>query len=146
MKVILLMDIGGVGKRDEVKEVADGYALNSLIPQRKAIQATKERIAALSKQRQEESASKEANEAKITSILATINGSRITISAKANEKGHLFKAVTEKDVEKALAQFHIAGHVKAVTKPEHIKQTGEYPLVIQSKNASADLTLVVEGA
>ena len=68
MQIILLQDVGGVGKRHEVKDVADGYALNFLIPRGAAEQATPERLASHEKRIAELSAEKEREEAALQTL------------------------------------------------------------------------------
>ena len=93
MKVILLKDIGGVGKKGEVKEVADGYAFNSLIPQKLVEQATKEKIAQHEADQKKHADARAAEDAALSTLVEGLNGERVEMKLRATEKGGLFKSV-----------------------------------------------------
>ena len=93
MKVVLLQDIENIGKKDEVKNVANGYARNFLFPKKLAKIATKEVIAELEKQKELEE--KEAEEAlKATQeIVKKIDGLEIEVPVKTDEEGKLYGSI-----------------------------------------------------
>jgi len=98
MKVILLRDVAKIGRRFEIKEVPDGFALNKLIPQKMAEAATPanvKRISARQKSAVEHSASEKAG-AETVSVASLREP--LVITMEANEQGHLFQAVHAKDV------------------------------------------------
>lgn len=119
MKVILLQDIAKVGRKYEVKDVADGYAANALIPQGKAETATPAALRRLTKIKAEEQAKKETIEALIAAEVGKVNGEEVIISRPVNEQGHLFAAVHEADIAKAILDTY-----KVSFEPRHIKLEG----------------------
>ena len=102
MKVILQQDIKGIGKKGDVKDVADGYALNFLVPQKKAVLANEknlERHRATLLQRDIE---KHENNKAFTAVQKALTPQRFHIRKKADDKGHLYAAVSVEDVLKCV--------------------------------------------
>lgn len=93
MKVILLQDVRGVGKKHDIKEVSDGYAAHFLFPKRLAEIATSGKVASINEEKKQHQASEEALQAKTKSAIDNLAGKTITIHAKANEKGNLFESI-----------------------------------------------------
>ncbi len=106
MKVILLQNIKGTGKKGEIKEVAEGYARNYLIPRKMAVPATEGNVNALKdrKKRQEKRKERELNEAK--ALAGKLNGLRVTLSVKAGQGGRIFGSITSKQIGQALKKNH----------------------------------------
>lgn len=146
MQVILLKDVPKVGRQFEIKNVADGHALNLLFPRRLAELATKEKVAALESRRAEIAHLQEASVSALADALKKLDGTTITINGgKANEQGNLYKGIGNEDVAMALSK--VAG-VKIATDnfelTEHIKAIGKYPLTLMAGGTSASITLLVE--
>ncbi|TQQ84559.1 50S ribosomal protein L9 [Peptacetobacter hominis] len=102
MKVILLKDVKGTGKKGEMKEVSDGYARNFLFPKKMAIQADTNAVKELNekKKSQEFHAKKEYDEAVLLGKqMEEIN---IEIYTKAGEGGRVFGSITSKDIAEQL--------------------------------------------
>jgi large subunit ribosomal protein L9 len=102
MKIIMVKDVGGLGRRDEVKDVSDGYAMNSLIPQGKAVQATPERLAALTKKKAFESEVTESTGAKAAADAKKLQGALVHVFANANEQRHLYKQISHDEIAAAI--------------------------------------------
>src|SRR3954468_14704624 len=102
MKVILLRDIKGIGKRYEEKNVADGFALNKLIPQKLAVPATGAAAEQIKNLKESDKKHHEAEDRKLSEEVHKIAGTTITISREANEKGHLFAALTREKISNIL--------------------------------------------
>src|SRR5579863_6832043 len=98
MKVILLKDVRNVGRKDEVKTVADGFAANFLLPQNLAIAATSDKVAALEKTKETQAAELLKQEAELDERIRALSGQKIEITARATEKGGLFKALSASDI------------------------------------------------
>lgn len=127
MKVILLKDVGGVGQRGEVKDVSDGYALNFLIPQTLAEQATAERIKAHEKHATELAAQREKEGLELNEAVLGLRGARIEMTVRATEKGGLFKTIGPKEIADALkAQKNVAVPLEAVKPLEPVKTIGDH--------------------
>lgn len=98
MKVILKQDIRALGKRGDIKEVADGYARNYLFPKGLAIEATSGNIKIVTDQK-EMTAQKELREEEEAKKLAgRLNGLEISFKVKTGEGGRLFGSITGKDL------------------------------------------------
>jgi large subunit ribosomal protein L9 len=148
MKVILLKDIGGVGKRNTVKEMSDGYALNYLIPKGLAKQATAEQIAKLQVQMKHDEAHAQAQSALAAKEVKALQDAEITIATKANEQGHLYRQVSPEIVSEAVnkiaANASVTAHSVHLEGP--IKTTGVYAAKINVGAHSANITIKVVAA
>lgn len=147
MQVIFLKDVRGVGRAHEVKNVADGYAVNFLFKQKLAEPATPEKVAALLAKQKAHEAELEKQEAELTQRVNAARGKRVTIAARATEKGGLFKTITGKEIAHQLVVEHkIAIPETAVTLPEHIKTVGEHTVFVHSKTAKAEVVVDITAA
>jgi large subunit ribosomal protein L9 len=148
MKVIMLKDVGGVGRRGTLVDVSDGFALNSLIPQKKAEQATPEKISMHEKRLQLEKAANDTRAAVVAEKLRSLDGKIVSMKGKANEKGHLFKAIKKDDVLTALSSVagDAAQEMTLEGIPDAIKEVGEYAIRIVANGSKAVVQLVVEAA
>jgi large subunit ribosomal protein L9 len=145
MKVILLKDVKGVGQHGEVKNVADGYAVNKLFPMKLAEQATEDKIKKYEAMKVEHEVSIQKEEEHTANKIKSLNGKKVTLKAKATEKGGLFKAIGEKEVAKAILGEHsLEIPVDLMTIEEPIKTVGEHTVKLESKSAKAAITVVVE--
>lgn len=145
MKVIFLQDVPRVGKRHDIKEVNDGYAINFLFPKNLAESATPKAIANLEKRKKEISIEKEIQEELLEKNLGEIKGKTVTIKAKADEKGHLFSGIHKKEIKEALVKEHraeVGEEYIALEKP--IKEVGEFEIPVSIKNKKSSFKLVVE--
>lgn len=131
MKVILLQDVKGQGKKGELCNVSDGYARNFLFPKNLAIEAN---TAAMSELKSREDAKahhiKEEKDA-AAALAKKIEGSKVSIPAKAGANGKLFGSVTSKEVAQAVGtQLGIEIDRKKLT-VQDIKNYGEYTAEIK---------------
>ncbi|MCL9972130.1 MAG: 50S ribosomal protein L9 [Candidatus Pacebacteria bacterium] len=145
MKVILITDVKKVGQRGSVVDVADGYAMNVLIPQKKALPATADNLKRHEKGVAEAKGRADQSAAKAREILADLRGKTLSISAKASETGTLFKSLHESDITAAvLAQWGVTLPESALTLEHPIKQKGTYTVPIELEGSSVTLTLEVK--
>lgn len=141
MKIILLKDVLKIGKKYETKEVADGFAVNSLIPQRLAIPATPEAVKRIAVEIAREQGEKKVQEELLIKSLKAVDGTTITYTGKTNAKGHLFAGLHAKEIAD-LVGF----------KPEHIvlekplKEVGNHSIKIKVADKSATFTLSIVSA
>ena len=144
MKVIFLKDVAKVGQHGAMKEVADGYALNFLIPRGLAIQATPDKVAAhLATQKREGEAREQQNKA-ISEAVHSLKGIRIEIAAKATEKGGLFKSITAADIVKAIhEQRKVSIPLETIALAKPIKETGEHAIKIAFGEVKVEITLAI---
>lgn len=145
MKVIFLKDVPRVGKRHDIKEVNDGYALNFLIPRKLAELATPNAVSELEKRKKNVEIEREVQEDLLMKNLEEIKGKVIQIKAKADDKGHLFSKIHNKEiVEEMKRQNHadIAEEFIVLEKP--IKEVGEHEIPIEVKGKKSSFKLVIE--
>ncbi len=102
MKILLRDDIRNVGNAGDVVDVAPGFARNYLLPQGKGLQPTDANLKRVAQEKVERER-REKQRVENLKVLATrLNDTSVTIKAKANELGHLYGSVTERDIVKAL--------------------------------------------
>jgi len=144
MKIVLLEDIDKLGKKYEIKEVADGYARNFLIPRGLAKLATAKNIKIAKIKKEEELRKAEEQLRKVQKMAAQIEGQEITISLKTGEKGQLFESVTSQMVSKKLAEMGFDIKKSQIEIPKPIKEIGEYPVKINFEHGlEAEIKLIV---
>ncbi len=144
MKIVLLKDVEKVGKKYEVKEVADGYAKNFLIANGLAKLATEKAIMWAEEQKNSKEAKAEAELNLIEGKASNIDGQEITIAVKTGEKGQLFESITTKKIIEKLKEigFEIKATQIGITDP--IKELGEFPVKINFEhNLEAEITIIV---
>ena len=105
MKVILVKDVKGTGKKGDIVEVADGYGRNFLLKNGYANLANNATINDNKGQKQAESYHKEQERLKAVNLKEQIDGKTIAINVKCGENGKMFGAVTSKEVSEALAKL-----------------------------------------
>ena len=126
MEIILLEDVHNLGYKDDIIKVKDGYGLNYLIPQKKAIVATpsaKKVLAENLKQRAHKLAKMLADAQELAQKLEAM---KLTVSAKANENGAIFGTITNAQLAEALEAAGITIDRKIITITEAPKELGSY--------------------
>jgi len=133
MEILLLQDIPGIGKKNDLLIVGDGYALNCLLPYRQALVATptvRRRYAEEIKRRAEE---KQRETSLKASVAGKIANKEITFSRKVTKTGKLYAAITEKHLAEALKdQLMVTVDESAIELPEHIKATGTFEAAVKA--------------
>lgn len=145
MKVIFLQDVARVGKKYDIKEVNDGYAMNFLLPRKLAKMATPKAEAELEIKKKEVVIEREVQESLLLKNLEEIKGKVIKMSGKANEKGSLFKSIHKKEiVEEMKRQHHADISEEFIVLEKPIKEIGGFEIPISIKNKKSSFRLVVE--
>ncbi len=144
MKVILLQDVENMGKKFEVKEVADGHANNLLIPRGLAKPATKEALAWL--ETQKELASKLAEEGlkKVQTLASSLDDLEVTIAMKVGDEGQLFESVNAQKLQERLKEmgYDVARSQIKIEQP--IKDLGEFPVkVVFEHNLESTINVII---
>ncbi|MFU0833148.1 MAG: 50S ribosomal protein L9 [Oscillospiraceae bacterium] len=127
MKVVLLQDVKGAGKKGELVQVSDGYARNFLLPRKLAKEANAQ---VMSELKSAESArqwriQKETEEAKAAA--ASINGKTIRLFAKAGQGGRLFGSITSKEIAEELKKsFQVDVDKRKIVLNGDIRAFGTY--------------------
>ncbi len=132
MKVILLADIKGVGKKDEVINASDGYARNFLFPKNLALEANKENMAKLKSKNDAKAYQKEMDIKAAKEIAEKINSITMKLEVKAGENGKIFGGVTAKEIAENLKkEYKIDIDKKKVLLSETIKTIGVHNIEIK---------------
>ena len=126
MKVILLQDVKGKGKKGQMLEVSDGYARNFMLPKKLAIEATPD---AINTMRMNDKATQERIAREKAEALATSKKLRemtVTVTAKGGGNGRLFGSVTNAEIADALAKQGVKLDKRKIVLTETIKNVGTY--------------------
>ena len=122
MKVILLDNIKGVGKKDEVINASDGYARNFLFPKKLALEATKDNLVKLKAKQDSNQHKKDLEKAKAIEIANKLKEIVLKIEVKAGDNGKIFGGVTSKEISENLkTQYNIDVDKKKIVLKETIK-------------------------
>ena len=129
MKVILLDNIKGVGKKDEIINASDGYARNFLFPKKLAVEANNENMSKLKAKKQSEQYKKVVNKENAEKIAKKLDDITLTIKVKAGENGKIFGGVTSKEISEELKkQYKIDIDKKKIILNENIKNLGSFDI------------------
>ena len=148
MKVILLQDVKGKGKKGQMLEVSDGYARNFMLPKKLAIEATPD---AINTMRMNDKATQERIAREKAEAMATANKLReltVVVKAKGCGAGRLFGAVTTQEIAASLeAQAGIKLDKRKLVLSENIKNVGTYTVTCKlGYEITAPLTVKIEEA
>ena len=125
MKVILLENIKGVGKKDDIINANDGYARNFLFPKNKAVEANATNLAKLKAKQNSENHKKEVEKSEAEKLKEKLENISLRIEVKAGENGKIFGGVTAKEVSDELKkQKNIDIDKKKILLKETIKTVG----------------------
>lgn len=143
MKVILLDNIKGVGKKDEIINASDGYARNYLFPKKLAIEATKENLGKLESKNEANKFKKQNEKNDAIEVANKLKELVLTIKVKAGENGKIFGGVTSKEISENLKeQYKIEIDKKKIEVKETIKNIGRFTINIKLyEGVSAKLTV-----
>lgn len=147
MKIILLKDVSKVGRHYETKDVSDGYAQNLLIPRGLAVAATPDNVKRIGLEKAKTEAERKVHEELLAKNLADLAGKTVTVTGKANEKGHLFAGLHREEIAALLQQ-----QTRLQIDPSHIvlehpiKELGEHTIEISAGDKKAAFKIVVDRA
>ena len=132
MKVILLDNIKGVGKKDEIINSSDGYARNFLFPKKLAVEANNENMNKLKAKKQSEQYKKDVEKENAQKIAKQLDEIILNIKVKAGENGKIFGGVTSKEISEELKkQYKIDVDKKKIVLNENIKNIGSFDINIK---------------
>ena len=144
MRVILLQDVEKLGKKYDVKEVADGYARNFLIPKGLVKIATKENLKWLEKQREIGTKKAEEDLKKVQGIASAVDDQEIIIPVKVGEQDQLFESITAQKIYEKLKELGFDIKKTQIDLIEPIKELGEFPVKIKFEhNLEAEIRVIV---
>ena len=147
MKVILLQDVKGKGKKGQMLEVSDGYARNFMLPKKLAIEATTD---AINTMRMNDKATQERiarEKAEALAVAGKLREMTHTVTAKGGGAGRLFGSVTNAEIADALAKNGIKLDKRKIVISDPIKSVGTYTVTCKlGYEISAPLTVKIQEA
>jgi large subunit ribosomal protein L9 len=132
MKVILKQDVKGLGKKDDLVNVSDGYARNFLFPRGLAVEANQGNLNIMKTRKEAEKSKKDREMAHARELAEKLRNVEVVIRAKTGESGKLFGSITSKDISDKLKEdFRLDIDRKKIAMPEAIKATGSYEVDVK---------------
>lgn len=131
MKVILLADVKGTGKKNDVIEVSDGYARNCLFKKKLAIEATSTEINAVQNKLKAQEFHKAEEIKKWKELAAKMKNAEIKCTVKCGENGKIFGSVTSKEIADKLVEAGYDVDKKKIILKEPIKTPGNYVVEVK---------------
>ena len=131
MKVMLLKDVKGQGKKDEIVNVSDGYARNFLFPRKLAIEADAKALADAKNKEDAKNFKIEQEKAAARAIAEKLQGVTVKIKATAGADGRLYGSITTADIAKALKEMGIDIDKRKIVADGAIKAFGTYNLDVK---------------
>ena len=146
MKVILLEDVKGVGKRDEVVNVSDGYARNFLFPRKWAMEATENAVKVVERKREAERRKEAEARAAAEETAAKLKNKVVVLKVKCGEKGRLYGSVTAQEVADAIkVGYGVDVDKRKVEIKDPVRQLGDYEVTVRLyPNVSSRMLLRVK--
>jgi large subunit ribosomal protein L9 len=145
MKVLLFEDVENLGWLGDIVSVKDGYARNYLLPQGLAGVPTEANIKSLADERARRAEQRQLERKQQEALIESVTGAEVVVAAKANELGHLFGSVAERDIAANLRQQGFVIQDGMVKLPAgHIKELGTYDVTLKiAADLSAPVRVVV---
>jgi len=145
MKVILLQDVAKVGRKNEVKEVSDGFARNNLFPQKRAMPATNENLAKVKSLQKGKVEAGQKRKESFSVLSEKLSGKKIICFRLSGPGGHLFSGLHGKDLVEILTkEVGQKIDVSWIDLPKPIKILGEYKITLRDGESNFDFILSVE--
>lgn len=145
MKVILLKDVKGLGKKDDIKDVNDGYARNFLLKTGVAKEATSTNVNSLNIAKKAEEHRKAIAKAEAMELAKKLSALTLVIKVKVGDTGKLFGALNTQAIADELAKQGIEIDKKKIVLADPIKSVGAYEVVVKPyAEVSAKLKVIVE--
>lgn len=145
MKVIFLDNVKGVAKRDEIKDVKDGYAKNFLFKKKLAVEATPENIQMVEEKKQKNKEREDKKIADAKALAEKLNKTGVTISGKGGDTGKLYGAITSSEIAKALEAEGLNVDKKDIALKDPIKEPGEFSVKVKIfMDINAEVKVIVK--
>ena len=146
MKVILTSDVEKLGKAGEMVNAKTGFARNFLLPNKLAVQATKENIKIWEEKQAELRAIERENIKNANELKEKIENTKVKIIAKTGEGDRLFGSITSMDIEKALKEQHgLDVDKKKIEMKDNIKSLGTFNVIVKVyPDINANLEVIVD--
>lgn len=146
MKLILKADVKGLGKKESMVDVSDGYARNFLIPRGLAVEASSSNINVMNTKKEAEKNKKDKELQQAKDLAEKLKSIGVVFKTKAGESGKLFGSITSKDVaDKLLKDHKLDIDKKKISMPDALKALGTYEAEIKLyPGVSGKLSIKVE--
>lgn len=126
MKVILLKDVKGTGKKDQVLEVSDGYARNFLLPRKIAVEATSDAVNAVERAKGAAKHREDVKQSEAEALSRALKGKVVVVKVRAGEGGKLYGSITSQEIADAIkTQLGVEIDKRKVEPAEPIKSLGQ---------------------
>ena len=143
MKIILLKDIRGLGRRYEEKNVSDGHAINYLIPKKLAVRVGTNSAKQIEDLKKSEEAKNAKSREALQINIQNIKDKTIETTEKANDKGHLFASLNKEKIMSLLKTQGIDIDPELLSLEKPIKEIGEFRIPIRVGEKDVHFTLVI---
>lgn len=146
MKVILKQDVKGLGKKEDMVNVSDGYARNFLFPRNMAVEANASNINVMNTRKEAEKSKKDRELAYARELASKIKEITVVIRTKAGDNGKLFGSITSKDIaDKLKANHNLVIDKKKIVMHDSLKSLGTSEVEVKLyPEVSAKLTVKIE--
>ena len=145
MKVILMTDVPALGQRGEMRDVANGYARNFLLPRKLAVPATPANLKNVEHLKRQRAREEERALETAKATAERIEGLTLAVTARASEDGRLYGSVSPQDVFEFLERHKISVEKRRVAMDESIKAVGDYKVSVRLHgDVTAALTVTVK--
>lgn len=131
MKVIFLQDVPNVAKAGEIKEVANGYARNLLLPRKLAVLAKSSAASILEAQQKAIERQHTRMQSEMSELASQIDGKEVVLKARAGAQERLFGSITSADIAAELQNIGLTVDKKKIELEEPIRQLGNYEVTIR---------------
>lgn len=132
MRVVLIEDVDGLGLKGDVVDVADGYGRNYLVPQDKAVKATKGAIQDAERVRMIRAEADRLAMESAEALAESLSEARVVIAARAADEGKLFGSIGVRDIAEAVEKYTgIAVNHRHITLPQPIKDIGLHEITVK---------------
>ncbi len=137
MKVILLKDVKGTGKKDDIVEASDGFATNFLLKKGLAVPASKQAVNENVQKKEAAAFHKEEQRKADKELGDKLKGQSVVVKVKSGENGKIFGSITNKEIAEQLKTMGYDIEKKKIIVPAPIKNTGVYDISVR---ISAEVT------
>ena len=142
-----MADVKNLGKKHEVKEVADGYARNFLFPKNVVREATPEALEWLAVQKEIFAAKAEESLKHIQDLASSLDGLEAIIAVKVGDEGQLFESITSQKIAERLKEMNFEVKKTQIQLESPIKELGEFPVKVRlDHNLEVELRVIINEA
>ena len=148
MKVILLKDIKGTGKKDQIIEVSDGFGRNYLLPRKLAVEATSEALNSIEKSKSAAKHREDVKKNDAETAARELKGKTVTVKVRAGENGRLYGSITTQEIADALkAQHGVELDKRKIELDEKVTSVGQTTITLKMyAGVATKMNLVIEAA